>query len=125
MKRSMVRRLAACAAISALGLSVGGRDASAHHSFALFDSSKSITLEGRVKQFDWTNPHSWIRLEVSAGNNQSEEWVIELPAAALLAREGWNKSYVKPGERILVRINPLKNGMKGGVLQSFRQDAAE
>jgi len=96
--------------------------ADAHHSFALFDVKKSVDLEGTVKQFDWTNPHSWIHLNVQGKNNQTEEWLIELPAAALLAREGWNKNYLKTGERISVRISPLKNGMRGGSLQSFRPE---
>jgi hypothetical protein len=97
--------------------------AAAHHSFALFDASKTITLEGKVKEFEWTNPHSWIHLIVIGDNNQAEEWLIELPAAASLARDGWNKNYVKPGERLSVRINPLKNGMKVGSLQTFRNEA--
>jgi len=104
------------------GLLVAVGPASAHHSFALFDMSKSVSLEGTVKQFDWTNPHSWIRLAVPGANNRDEEWIIELPAAATLARDGWNKNYLKPGERIAVRVNPLKNGMKGGALQSFRPE---
>jgi hypothetical protein len=104
------------------GLLLGANPASAHHSFALFDVSKSVTLEGTVKQFEWTNPHSWIRLTVAGANNQPEEWLVELPAAASLARDGWNKNYLRSGERISVRINPLKNGMKGGSLQSFRPD---
>jgi hypothetical protein len=104
------------------GLLLGANPASAHHSFALFDVSKSVTLEGTVKQFEWTNPHSWIRLTVLGANNQPEEWLVELPAAASLARDGWNKNYLRSGERISVRINPLKNGMKGGSLQSFRPD---
>ena len=97
--------------------------AAAHHSFALFDSTKSVTLEGKVKEFEWTNPHSWIHLVVIGENNQAEEWLIELPAAASLARDGWGKTYLKPGERLRLRVNPLKNGMKVGSLQSFRSEA--
>jgi hypothetical protein len=97
--------------------------AAAHHSFALFDVTKTVILEGKVKQFDWTNPHSWIHLVVIGANNQPEEWLIELPAAATLSHDGWNKNYLKVGERLSLRINPLKNGMKGGSLQSFRPDA--
>ena len=96
--------------------------AAAHHSFALFDTQKILMLEGTVKQFDWANPHSWIRLAVLGAEGEAEEWMIELPAAALLARDGWNKNYLKAGERISVRISPLKNGMRGGVLQSFRPE---
>jgi hypothetical protein len=93
--------------------------AAAHHSFALFDMTRSIDLEGTVKKFDWANPHSWIFLEVAGPQNLVEEWIVELPAAGALAREGWNKNFVKPGERIVVRINPLKNGQRGGSLEGF------
>jgi hypothetical protein len=112
----------AVAGLAAASLLLGAIPAAAHHSFALFDTNKSVMLEGKVKAFEWTNPHSWIRLIVNGANNQPEEWLIELPAAASLARNGWNKNYVKAGERLSLRINPLKNGMKGGSLQSFRPD---
>jgi hypothetical protein len=92
--------------------------ATAHHSFALFDVTKTVPLEGTVKSFEWTNPHSWITLEVP-GQQALDEWVIELPSASTLAREGWNKNYVKVGEKLILRVNPLKNGKNGGSLESF------
>jgi Family of unknown function (DUF6152) len=122
MLRPLSRFASIAAAAAMAGSVTGAVPAFAHHSFALFDMEKSLTLEGTVKQFDWTNPHSWIRLVVVTENNQPEEWMIELPAAASLAREGWNKNYLKVGERISVRVNPLKNGTKGGSLQSFRPE---
>ena len=97
----------------------GAPPAAAHHSFALFDMTKSVMLEGTVKRFEWTNPHSWIYLNVTGPQNVSDEWTIELPAAGALAREGWNATYLKAGDRIVVRINPLKDGKKGGSLESF------
>jgi Family of unknown function (DUF6152) len=108
-------------ALAGAALLASGGPAMAHHSFALFDMMKSVTLEGTVKRFDWTNPHSWIHLTVVNAENMPEDWMIELPPAGTLAREGWNKNFLKPGERISVRINPLRDGKKGGALQSFRQ----
>jgi hypothetical protein len=96
--------------------------AGAHHSFALFDVRRTVELEGTVKTFEWTNPHSWIRLTVAGPQNSADEWLIELPAAANLVREGWNKNFVRPGERLIVRINPLKDGRKGGSLASFSSE---
>ena len=93
--------------------------AAAHHSFALFDVNKTVSLEGRVSSFEWSNPHSWIKLEVPNEQNTADEWLIELPSAGALAREGWNKNYIKVGERLILRVNPLKDGRKGGSLQSF------
>ena len=122
MRGPIFRSFGATLGLVGTGLLLGTNPATAHHSFALFDVNNSVTLEGTVKQFEWTNPHSWIRLTVVGANNQPEEWLVELPAAASLARDGWNKNYLRSGERISVRINPLKNGMKGGSLQSFRPD---
>ena len=105
-----------------LGLAVATGPAAAHHSFALFDMNKTVSLEGRVKAFEWTNPHTWITLEVPNEQKTVDEWLIELPFAGALAREGWNKNYIKGGERLILRINPLKDGRKGGSLQSFAPD---
>jgi hypothetical protein len=85
----------------------------------LFDINKSLSLEGKVKTFEWSNPHSWIRLEVAGAQNAADEWLIELPSAGQLARDGWNKNYIKVGDKLILRVNPLKDGRKGGSLQSF------
>ena len=117
----MRKALCAMTALSgvAAGLLAVAQPAAAHHSFALFDTSKTVSLEGTVKRFDWTNPHSWITLDVPGPDNTVAQWMIELPAASTLAREGWNKNFVRAGERLIVRVNPLKDGRKGGMLESF------
>jgi hypothetical protein len=109
------------ALLAVLGLSgvMGTTSATAHHSFAMFDMTKSVRLEGTVKKFDWTNPHSWIFLEVVGPEATVEQWTIELPAAGLLAREGWTRTYLRPGERLILHVHPLKDGRKGGNLESF------
>jgi hypothetical protein len=93
--------------------------AAAHHSFALFDMKKSVRLEGTVKRFDWANPHSWILLDVVGPEAMAEEWMIELPSAGSLARDGWNKNYLRAGERVVLNVNPLKDGKRGGSLELF------
>lgn len=93
--------------------------AMAHHSFAMFDMTKSIRLEGTVQRFEWTNPHSWIFLDVVGPEAMTEAWTIELPSAGVLAREGWGKNYVRAGERIVLLVNPLKDGRRGGSLERF------
>ena len=118
-----MRRFIAFAVLGTTGLCFSGNlPAAAHHSFALFDVTKTVALEGTVKRFEWTNPHSWITLEVLGPRNQADEWLIELPPAGVLAREGWNKNFVKVGEKLSVHVNPLKNGGKGGSLESFSFD---
>ena len=124
--RSFDMRKALCAMTALSGVAAGflavAQPAAAHHSFALFDIKKTVSLEGTVKQFDWTNPHSWITLDVVGPENTGGQWMIELPGAGSLARQGWNKNYVKVGEKLIVRVNPLKDGRKGGMLESFRPD---
>ena len=118
-----MRRFAAFAVLGTAGLCLFGiLPAAAHHSFALFDVTKTVALEGTVKKFEWTNPHSWITLEVAGPQSKADEWLIELPPAGVLAREGWNKNFVKVGEKLSVHVNPLKNGGKGGSLESFSFD---
>ena len=115
VQRQSIALPAALAVSSLMGTTL----ANAHHSFAMFDMTKSVRLEGTVKRFDWTNPHSWIFLDVGGPGATAEQWTIELPSAGALAREGWNKNYLRVGERVILRVNPLKDGRKGGNLESF------
>jgi hypothetical protein len=103
-------------------IAVGAGPVAAHHSFALFDMNKTVSLEGTVQNFEWSNPHTWIKLAVPNEQKSVDEWLIELPSAGSLAREGWNKNYIKVGEKLILRVNPLKDGRKGGSLQSFAPD---
>src|SRR5690349_10183962 len=72
----------------------------AHHSFAPFDMSKEKTITGTVTKFEWTNPHSWIWLEVSNDKGGVETWGVEGMSPNYLARRGWTKSTLKPGDKV-------------------------
>jgi hypothetical protein len=91
--------------------------ATAHHSFAMFDQSKTLTLKGTVSEFQWTNPHSWIELDV-AGGPQNGHWSIELNSPNNLTRQGWKRATLKPGDVVTVTINPLRDGKKGGLFNT-------
>jgi hypothetical protein len=86
----------------------------AHHSGAMFDRTKQVELVGVVKAFQWTNPHSWLQVEAPDGANTAE-WSIECGSPNTLARGGWRPTSFKPGDRVTVRINPMRDGAKGGV----------
>ena len=88
--------------------------AAAHHSFAMFDADKRMTLEGTVKEFHWTNPHSWIFVMVPDAKGQPEEWAIELGSPACLIRQGWEPKTLTAGMKVKVLIRPLKDGKTGG-----------
>lgn len=86
----------------------------AHHSFAMFDAEKTKVLEGTVKEFQWTNPHSWILMMVDNAQGQPEQWAIEMGGPGGLARQGWVPKTLKPGMKIKTVIHPLRDGNNGG-----------
>jgi hypothetical protein len=100
--------------LAALALAAGTAPASAHHSSAMFDQQKTTTLQGTVRQFFWTNPHCYIQLMVKNAAGQDEEWSLEMTAPMHLQRLGWLKSSLKPGDKITVKIHPMRDGSKGG-----------
>jgi hypothetical protein len=112
---SMKKVLAAC--LGAFLLLAAS--ASAHHSFAMFDRSKEMTLVGVVAEFQWTNPHSWIELDVPNENGGTDKWSIELNSPNNLSRQGWKSNSIKPGDKITVVIWPLRSGEKGGLFISL------
>ena len=86
----------------------------AHHSFAMFDGEKRVTLEGTVKAFQWIYPHSWILLMVANRDGQLEQWPIEMGSPGGLAKEGWLPKTLAPGMKVKAVIHPLKDGTHGG-----------
>ena len=90
----------------------------AHHSFAMFDSDKTLTMIGTVKEFEWTNPHSWLRVMIDDQSGKSLQWAIEMGSPAQQARVGWKPDSVKAGDKVSVTIHPLKDGSRGGQFMS-------
>ena len=88
----------------------------AHHSFAMFDTTKPVTLTGKVTQFQWTNPHAYIELDVPDGNNPPKHWTVELGSTSILMQGGWKFNDVKPDQTITVVLSPLRSGQPGGLL---------
>ena len=88
----------------------------AHHSDAMFASDKEVVLNGTVKEFQYTNPHSWIQLVVPGANGAAAEWSIETGAPIVLLRAGIKPTALQPGEKITLRAHPLKDGSLGGSL---------
>jgi Family of unknown function (DUF6152) len=86
----------------------------AHHSFAMFDQSKTVTLQGAVKDFRWSNPHVFIQVLVKNERGVEEEWSIEMTSPEHLARAGWRPSTLKPGDKITLDIHPMRDGVTGG-----------
>ena len=91
----------------------------AHHSFAMFDQSRQVSLQGTVKDFQWTNPHAWIDLKVPNAQGGEDVWGVELNSPNNLKRQGWKSSSLATGDKVTVVINPLRDGKKGGLFVSL------
>ena len=88
----------------------------AHHSFAMFDRDRSVTLAGIVKEYEWTNPHVWIHMMVPDQAGKPVEWSFEMQAIAQDTAGGWRSDSVKPGDKVSIDFHPLKDGTRGGQL---------
>jgi len=88
----------------------------AHHSFAVFDRAKKVTLTGTVKEFQWTNPHTWIQVVIADDKGNPTEWGIECGSPNMMARTGWKKTTLKAGDRVTAIVNPLLDGRPNGSL---------
>jgi hypothetical protein len=86
----------------------------AHHSGAMFDRDKTVELNGTVVSFGWTNPHSWIEIEVPNSSGGADKWGVECNSPNNMARSGWRSTTLKPGDQVTVTVHPLRDGTKGG-----------
>jgi hypothetical protein len=109
--------LAAAAAASAMVMAAGG-EALAHHSFAMFDHINRVTVAGTVTDFQWTNPHVFIEMQVPDGKGGASHYTVECASPNVLMRVGWKFSMIKVGDKISALINPLRDGSKGGMLET-------
>jgi hypothetical protein len=107
------------AALAGVAMVVLLQPAAAHHSFAMFEPTKTLTLKGTVKTFQWTNPHVilWVLVQPDDGG-AAQEWSIETTSPGVLTRAGWTRQSLKAGDRVTVVFNPLRDGSRGGGLNS-------
>ena len=90
--------------------------AAAHHSFAMFDHARSLTLKGTVAKFQWTNPHAYIELDVPGADGKVAHYTIECTSINMLQRQGWRSNMIKAGDKVTAVISPLLDGQPGGLL---------
>jgi hypothetical protein len=88
----------------------------AHHSFAMFDTAKRVTLSGTVTSFEWTNPHAYIEVDVPEAGGGMKHWSVELGSPSILMQGGWKFRDLKAGDKVTLDLNPLRNGDPGGLL---------
>jgi len=106
-------RLKVTLIVSAVLLAAGGA-ATAHHSFAMFDQEHPIEIAGTVVEFRYTSPHSFILVDVKGKDGASTVWNLEGPSPSILARDGMSAKTLKPGDELVLTIDPLRSGAPGG-----------
>ena len=106
-------------AVCAIGAAIVAAPAIAHHSFAMFDTTRRVTLAGTVTAFEWTNPHAYIELDVPDEKGAITHWSIELGSPSILMQGGWKFKDLKYGDKVTAIVNPLKNGQTGALLASI------
>jgi len=104
------------ASSAAAALCTSSPVALAHHSFAMFDLEKEVSVEAVVKELQYQNPHVWIQIMVPNGHGGETEWSIEGGAPGMMTRAGWKSSTLKAGDKVTLVMHPLKSGQPSGSL---------
>jgi hypothetical protein len=90
----------------------------AHHSYAMFDRSRTESVAGTVVGVELVSPHGWLRILVADPKGAANEWSMEMGAPGQMRRAGWDDATLKPGDKVTVQIHPLHDGSYGGQLVS-------
>ena len=85
-----------------------------HHSGAMFDISKAVKITGTIAEFNWTNPHANFKVVVLGADGASQSWSVEMNSPNNLVREGWKRTTLKAGDKVVVTVRPLRDGTPGG-----------
>ncbi len=88
----------------------------AHHSFAMFDHTRTLTVKGKVTLFQWTNPHGYLEVDAPAPDGTVKHYTMELTSVNMLQRAGWRSNMIKAGDEVKAVISPLLSGQPGGLL---------
>ena len=82
----------------------------AHHSFAVYDHTRTLTIQGTVTKFQWTNPHGFIELDVHQNDGSVKHYSVELTSINMMQRVGWRSNMIKPGDKAQIVMAPLLSG---------------
>jgi len=88
----------------------------AHHSFAMFDNTQSVTLSGKVAVYQWTNPHGYLEIDADDGKGGARHYTLEMTSPNMMSRGGWTSRTVRPGDVVTAVMAPLRDGQPGGLL---------
>jgi len=88
----------------------------AHHSFAMYDHTRTVTLKGEVTKFQWTNPHGYLEIDVKQKDGSTKHYSLEMTSINMMTRLGWRSNMIKAGDVVIATISPLLNGDPAGLL---------
>ena len=106
--------------VAAILLAISSAAASAHHTYAMFDRTHRMSLVGEVKELDFENPHSWLRVMVRDDKGQTIVWSFEMGPPGALRRQGWTRDTVRVGDRVTLQYYPMRDGSAAGQLISVK-----
>jgi hypothetical protein len=116
MDKHMQKLFPVVAAALSAGAFLAAVPAAAHHSFAMFDLTKHMVIEGHVTDWHYNNPHSWLHIEAVDENGDTQRWSFEGAAPVHAARQGVNGNTFRKGERVRVVMSPLRDGRPAGAM---------
>jgi hypothetical protein len=99
-----------------LGVALAAPPALAHHSFAMFDNTRSVTLHGKVAVYQWTNPHAFLEVDADQAGGGTKHYTLEMTSINMMSRGGWTSRTIKAGDVVTVVMAPLRDGQAGGLV---------
>ena len=90
----------------------------AHHGGASFDVGKELTLKGTVREWVWSNPHCFLKIDVKDASGAVTPWVVETQNPTTMSKGGWSRRMFTPGDEVTVTLQPYKNGAPIGLVRS-------
>ncbi|NBS24964.1 MAG: hypothetical protein EBS81_01435 [Gammaproteobacteria bacterium] len=106
--------------VFSIAILISAHQVLAHHSNAMFEEVETVELAGKVVEFQFTNPHSWIQINVPVEGGELVEWSIEWGSPNNLGRQGIRPSTFPPGAEVVIRTRPMKDGSPGGLFVGAR-----
>lgn len=101
-------------------LAVAALPAAAHHSFAMFDQTKLLHMDGVVvSKFEWTNPHAFVTVSGMQAGGSGTLYALECSSPNLMSHQGWTYNTIKEGDKVSIDYYPLRNGKPGGMLKTI------
>ena len=103
-------------ALPAIALAALAAPALAHHSFAMFDNSRSVTLRGKVSRYQWTNPHAYLEVDAEQAGGATRHFTLEMTSINMMSRGGWTSRTIKAGDVVTAIVAPLRDERPGGLV---------